>query len=65
MTKRIYVVNDTGAGAATTFLVNAGSASQAIRHVVKDRYTAEVVKTHQLAKLIVAGVKVQEAGSDE
>jgi hypothetical protein len=64
MTKRIYVINDSAAGKETVFLVNAATAAQAIGHVLKARYTASVVKQHQLVKLMQAGVKEQEVGDE-
>lgn len=46
-------------------LVRAPNAAQAIRHVVRGLFKAEVATQTQLVDLLTAGVKVEEAGDSE
>ena len=45
-------------------LVEASSAAQAIRHCVKDRYTAKVANTKELAQAMKEGLQVEQAGAE-
>lgn len=61
---RIYRVVeniDDAAADAVYHLVRAQSASQAIRHIVSPRFTADVATPDNLVDLVGAGVKVREA----
>lgn len=56
---RIYVVHDADLDQAS--LVRAISASQAITHVTKPRFSASVASQDQLVKLLGEGVEVKDA----
>lgn len=58
MTTRIYVVTN---GATDPRLVRAANPSQAIRHVTKPLYKAEVASQDALVAALIKGVKVEEA----
>lgn len=60
MSTRIYIV--TGAGKQR--LVEAGTQSQAVRHVVKGQYKAVAATPKDIANLMKTGVQVETA-SDE
>lgn len=63
--KRIYLVaSKLGEGEEAGALVRASSQAQAIGHVVRNRYVAEVASQTQLVDLLMAGIKVQEAGDE-
>ena len=64
---RIYVVNelsDVGSG-GIQYLVEANNPSQAIRHTVKDRFTAKAATSSDVARLMKAGFEVEQAVVDE
>lgn len=62
---RIYVVTEVGGdGKPREFLVLATSQAQAIRHVVKGRFTAELCSAAEAIRLATAGVTVSEAGAE-
>lgn len=54
---RIYVVNETN---GPSHLVRAATPAQAIRHIVSDRFIAEVASQQQLVDLLGKGAKVRE-----
>lgn len=59
--KRIYIVTEReGDEVVKQRLVNATNQSQAIRHVVAPRFTAEAGTPSQCVDLAVKGVKVEE-----
>lgn len=58
---RIYVVRGPNKSVA---LVKAASQSQAVGHVVRNAYEAEVAEQDILVELASAGVKVETAGAD-
>jgi hypothetical protein len=60
---RIYRVIETESDAADR-LVDAGSQSQAIRHVVGSRFEATIASPHEVANLVSKGVMVETAGSE-
>ena len=60
--KRIYVVT---CGTDNKTLVRATSQAQAIGHVVRSLYTAEVASQDDIVALLAAGKKVEEAGTGE
>ena len=67
--KRIYVVKrevDAGedANAIVFTLVRAASQAQAVGHVVRGRFSAEVATQDQLVGLVAKGCVVQEAGGE-
>lgn len=65
MAKRIYLVGPRpGAGEEAAQLVRAGTQAQAVNHAVRTRYVAAVATQDQLVDLMIAGVKVQDAGDD-
>lgn len=45
-------------------LVNAKSAAQAIRHVVADRYSADVPSALEAASMAARGVPIEQAGDE-
>jgi hypothetical protein len=59
METRIYVVKD---HAQKHRLVEASSAAQAISHVVRGQYNAEVATTKQVAAAMADGLQVERAG---
>lgn len=61
MSTRIYVVDDIEAAPPKTRLIRAGSASQAIRYVVRDRFEADVAGQNALVTLLGRGVQVEDA----
>lgn len=64
MQTRIYTVSSNGVTGNQTRLVEAASAAQAIRHVTRGTWNAEVPNTKQLAELMKSGVSVEKAGDD-
>lgn len=62
---RIYVVREQGATGAGRHLVEAATQAQAIGHVVRGKYTAEVAEQGELVELVSKGVKVEKAGASE
>lgn len=63
-TTRIYRVIENSDGAAKDaiyHLVRAGSAAQAIRHIVSPRFAADVATPDELVELVGSGTKVREA----
>lgn len=65
MSSRIYVVTDatvapTDPEQQAHRLVRAGNPAQAIRHVVRGRFSAEVAGQATLVRLVAAGVGVEE-----
>ena len=59
MNTRLYIVTqDSGEQS----LVEAANPSQAIRHVVANRYSAKPASPMEVAKLVGDGVQVQKAG---
>lgn len=64
--RRIYLVaSKLGEGNEAGALVRASSQAQAIGHVVRNRYAAEVASQTQLVDLVTAGIKVEDAGDSE
>lgn len=62
MKTRIYVVGTIGEQVhGEARLVEATSASQAIRHVVKDKFEAGVADTKTVARLMADGTSVEVA----
>lgn len=62
---RIYRVSEVnGEGIERESLVTAASQAQAISHVVKGRFAAEVASPKDVARLVGAGVAVVEAGAE-
>ncbi len=64
---RIYVVTETDENEGTVpgkKLVRAGNPAQAIRHVTKGRFTAEVADQDTLVACISAGTKVEDAAAE-
>lgn len=59
--ERIYTV--TGPGEKVS-LVKAANQAQAIRHVARNTFQIEVASAVQVADLIVAGVKVENASAE-
>ncbi len=66
METRIYLVSGFGEDemGAEKRLVEAGSAAQAIRHVVKQKYTAKAATTREVAELMTKKVSVEKATTD-
>lgn len=64
MERRLYVVVENDGKAIVEKLVRAGSQAQAVSHVVKARFSAEAAKSDDVARLMAAGVTVQEAGAE-
>lgn len=64
-TRRIYVVTETQGKDVLEHLVEAGSQSQAVRHMVKARFEAVPAKSSEVARLMKAGATVQAAGDDD
>jgi len=58
---RIYVVRGPNQAVA---LVKASSQAQAVGHVVRNAYEAEVAEQDILVELAGAGVKVENAGTE-
>lgn len=58
---RIYVVRGPNKSVA---LVKAASQSQAVGHVVRNAYEAEVAEQEILVELVAGGTKVETAGAD-
>jgi hypothetical protein len=61
MSTRIYLVTN---GASDPRLVRAGTPAQAIRHVTKPIYAAEVASQDQLVAWLGKGTKVEDAKDD-
>lgn len=64
MTTRIYVVSNLDRDPIEHRLVRAATSAQAINHVTKRRYIAEVAKQQTLLDLRDAGIAVETAGVD-
>lgn len=64
MQTRIYVVMYQGPQGEVRRLVEATSAAQAIRHVVKDSHSAKVASTKDVASAMNDGVKIEKAGGE-
>ncbi len=65
---RIYNVfekNMAGGAVSGGVLVRANTQAQAIGHVVRNRYGAEVADQETLVRLLADGVKVEECGDSE
>lgn len=62
MSTRIYTVTEKGSDKVR--LVEASSQSQAIRHVVADRFEATAASGKDVAAAMQAGVKLETAGAD-
>lgn len=60
--KRIYAVADKKAGVC--HLVKAATQAQAVGHVVRGQFVAEVASQEVLVDLMTAGKKVEEAGAE-
>jgi hypothetical protein len=65
MQTRIYVVKCTLDGHTSPRLVEAGTASQAIRHVVGDKFSAEAAGPKDIVDLMTKGVTVEKANTSE
>lgn len=63
--RRIYRVVESIGDKAVEFLVDASTPAQALRAVIEPRYDVEVASTHEVARLVKAGVEVQRAGAAE
>jgi hypothetical protein len=59
---RIYVVTDNDVNPATHRLVRAATQAQAVSHVVRNRYTADVATPESLVDLTKRGIEVEVAG---
>lgn len=62
--KRIYLVTDL-ADNGPQHLVRAGTASQAVRHIVRSKYLVEVAKQDDIVRLVAQHEIVQDAGEEE
>lgn len=63
--KRIYIVGVHEEGKKVAHrLVRAGTVAQAIRHVAKPMFEAEVASQDRLVELVSHGIKVEDAGED-
>lgn len=63
--QRIYAIQNMHAEASKPpFLVKASTPAQAIRHVVKSQFTAEVASQDQLVAALTAGAVVELASSE-
>ena len=64
--RRIYKIRDTESrdDERAYALVRATNPAQAIRHVVRDRFTADVASQDDLVELVGHGLKVQTAGDE-
>lgn len=62
MQTRIYVVVEKD---GTKRMIEATSQAQAIRHCVKDRFTASVATAKDVADLSRAGIQVERAGEEQ
>lgn len=66
MATRIYLVaKAAGTGDEQGHLVRAATQAQAVRHVVRNTYQAEVATQEQLVDLMTAGAKVEDAGEEQ
>lgn len=57
---RLYVVQEEGR--VPDRLIEAANPSQAIRHCVYGRFTADAASAQDVARLMAAGVTVEKAG---
>lgn len=64
MQTRIYKVIENTTNGQEAKLVEASSQSTAIRHVVGQRFTAEVVGAKEIASLMRTGVEVENAAME-
>jgi hypothetical protein len=63
---RIYRISEINSPAGKLCaLVRAGTQAQAIRHVVRNRFSADVATQDDLVGLLSAGVKVEDAGKED
>lgn len=60
---RIYIVRDTFDG--ETFLVEATSASRALRHVIDPQYDVHAATVREVAAEMTKGAKIERAGESE
>ncbi len=60
--QRVYVIRE---GGKNSRLVSAGTPAQAIRHVVKEKFTAGVASQSDLIELISGGIKVENAAQED
>jgi len=58
---RIYVVL---IGNSVQRLVEAGSAAQAIRHCVRDQYSAKAAAPKEIAHYMAGGMRIEQASGD-
>ncbi len=65
MQTRIYVVSYVGAEGAKQRLVEAGSGAQAVRHCVKDVYSAKVANAKDVAAAMGAGQAIEKANVEK
>ena len=62
---RIYVVmSKTDTGGEDRRLIEAGSAAQAIRFVVRHRYAAKAASPKDLAALMTNGIRIEKVSDD-
>lgn len=61
METRIYIVRSRGVDPTPTRLVEAASAAQAVRHVVKSQYHVEACTPKVIASVMSSGVMVEDA----
>jgi len=61
-TKRLYKLTVTAHGKATDRLIHAPNAAQAVRKAVEDTIKVSVPDSMEVARLVGAGVKVEETG---
>ena len=59
--RRIYKVKD----ANKVYLVRAMSQAQALRHVARYLFSVEVARATEVADLIIAGVRLEEAQASD
>lgn len=63
-TRRIYLVNDLLADDGRRYLVRAGSAAQALRHVTTGHYKAKVADQEELVAAFNDKLVVENAGEE-
>ena len=62
--RRIYVVKETVPDGEKNYLVRAASQAQAVTHIVRGRFDAQVATTDEALALTAAGVPVVDAGAE-
>lgn len=62
MSKRLYVVTGPQGANLTRRLIKATTKSTSVNHAAKDHFAAKRATAEDVAELLAAGVKVEEAG---